>query len=109
MSDGIASRWRREGLLLGVKPGHEWWVSHAQLPTVLPLNDRLWRIFFAARDRENVGRILAVDVDPSDRMRVVAEHFDPLIELGPLGSFDQAGMSPSAVVAVGGQVRLYYN
>lgn len=101
-------QWRREGWVLGPGSGHPWWNSHAHMPTVLPLGDELWRIYFSGRDRENHSRIIAVDVDPSRRMQVVAEHFMPLIDLGPLGSFDQAGTIASSAIRVNGQVWLYY-
>jgi hypothetical protein len=101
--------WRREGLLVSIKPGHPWWVSHAQLPTVLPLSERLWRIYFAARDSGNHGRVLAVDVDPGDGMRIVAEHLEPVLELASVGAFDHAGVAPAAAIVLDGQVRLYYS
>jgi hypothetical protein len=101
-------RWRRRGLLVAVEPGHPWWASHAQMPTVLPLSERLWRVYFGARARDNSSRAVAVDIDPGDGMRVVARHFDALLEPGPAGAFDQAGVSPSAALAVGAEVRLYY-
>jgi len=100
--------WHREGLLVAVKRDHPWWVSHAQMPTVLPLSDRLWRVYFAARDRSNRSRILAVDLDPGGGMRIVAEHFEPLLDLGPPGAFDHMGVGPSAALMVDGQVHLYY-
>lgn len=103
-----SSVWHREGLLVAVKPNHPWWVSHAQLPTVLPFSDRLWRVYFGARDANNRSRALAVDVDPGDNMRILMEHFDPLLEFGPVGAFDHRGVSPSAALLVDGQVRLYY-
>jgi hypothetical protein len=101
--------WHREGPLVSVKPGHPWWVSHAQLPTALPLSERLWRIYFAARDGGQHGHIVAVDVDPGEGMRIVAEHLQPLLERGALGAFDHDGVAPSAAIVVNGQVRLYYS
>ena len=101
--------WHREGLLVSVKRHHSWWLSHAQLPTVLPLSDRLWRVYFAARDRSNRSHILAVDLDPSNGMGIVAEHFDSLLDLGPPGAFDHMGVAPSVALVVDGRVRLYYN
>jgi hypothetical protein len=100
--------WRREGQLVSVKPGHPWWVSHAQLPTVLPLSQRLWRVYFAARDGGSHSRVLAVDVDPGDRMRIVAEHLEALLEPGLIGTFDHDGVLPSAAIVADGEVRLYY-
>jgi len=101
-------RWRREGLLVSVTAGHPWWRSHAQLPTVLPMSERLWRVYFAARDSDNRSHMLAVDLDPGDGMRIVAEHFEPLLQLGPPGAFDREGMAPGTAIQVDGQVRLYY-
>lgn len=100
--------WHREGMLVSVKEGHAWWASHAQQPTALPLSDRLWRIYFGARDRDNRMRILAVDVDPGDGMRVVSEHFDPILDLGPLAAFDREGVAPSSALMIDAQVFLYY-
>jgi hypothetical protein len=100
--------WRREGQLVSVKPGHAWWASHAQLPTVLPLSEDLWRIYFAARESSKRSHIVAVDVDPNDGLRIVAEHLEPLLEIGSVGAFDRDGVLPSAAIVVDGQVRLYY-
>jgi hypothetical protein len=100
--------WHRQGLVVAVKEGHPWWVSHAQAPTILPLSDRLWRIYFAAREKTNRAHIVAVDVDPGDAMRVVAEHLDPLLEAGPPGTFDHEGIGPATALAVDGRVLLYY-
>lgn len=101
--------WRREGLLLRPKPDHPWWMSHAQIPTVLPFSDRLWRVYFSARNGANRASILAVDLDPTNDMEVLAEYLDPLLDLGLPGSFDHEGMAPSAALAVNGQIRLYYS
>lgn len=102
-----AQLWRRRGLLLpaGKAPA---WASHAQLPTILVISDQLWRVYFAARDAGNRSRVLAIDVDPSDGMRIVEEHFEPLLDLGPVGGFDHEGVLPAAAVKVGRQVWLYY-
>ena len=101
-------KWTRRGLLVSVKAGG-WWGSHAQSPTVLALSPRLWRIYFAGRNRDNLSSILAVDVDPQDGMRVLDEHLDPLLEWGPPGSFDSTGLGPSCALMIGGRVHLYYS
>ncbi len=101
-------KWTRRGLLVSVKAGG-WWGSHAQSPTVLALSPRLWRIYFAGRNSDNLSSILAVDVDPQDGMRVLDEHLDPLLEWGPPGSFDSTGLGPSCALMIGGRVHLYYS
>ena len=102
-----ARHWRREGLLLAARPDHPL-INRTYVPTVLPLGDDLWRIYFAGCDRDNLSRVLAVDVDPTRHMQVVAEHFEPLLELGQIGAFDFSGTIPSCALRVQDQVWLYY-
>lgn len=78
------------------------------MPTALPLHDRCWRIYFGARSAENRTLPFAVDVDPAENMRIVAEHFEPLMDFAAPGSFDHAGVLPSSALLVDGEVRLYY-
>ena len=99
--------WQRQGLLLETLPEHPL-LTRAYVPTILPLSENCWRIYFAGWDRDKRSRILAVDVDPTRSMRVVAEHFSPLVELGQIGAFDHSGTVPSCAIRVGTQVWLYY-
>ncbi|MBZ9993446.1 hypothetical protein [Mesorhizobium sp. BH1-1-4] len=102
-------KWTRKGLLLPVKAGHQWWASHAQSPTVLALSSRLWRIYFAGRDAGNLSSMMAVDVDPLDGMRILAEHLDAIMVPGPPGTFDSSGLGPSCALIIGGRIHLYYS
>lgn len=108
----VAMRWRRRGLLLRVPEEGGgtggWWRSHAQAATPLVLEPRRWRLYFSGRDRQNRSRILFVDVDPLDDMRVIDRHFEPVLELGPPGSFDSAGQGACAALLRDGLVHLYY-
>ncbi len=99
--------WRREGLLLQTRPDHPL-LTRAYVPTVLPLGDTLWRVYFAGWDQDKRSRILAVDVDPTRSMQVVGEHFSPLFDLGQIGTFDHSGTIPCCAIAVGSEVWLYY-
>lgn len=99
---------RREGRLLAPPSSHEWWRSHAQCPTIFPHSESLWRIYFAARDASNQSRIIYADFDPDHNLRLVRLVTEPLLELGPPGAFDSAGMGPSVALRVGDRVFLYY-
>jgi hypothetical protein len=105
----LSRPWTRHGLLLPVKPSHRWWKSHAQSPTVLVVSPRRWRIYFAGRDGGNRASILAVDVDPRNDMRVLAEHLDPMLADSPRGTFDCAGLGPSCALPIDGRVQLFYS
>jgi len=100
--------WRRERLLVTPKPDHAWWHSHAQAPTILPLSDRLWRVYFAVRERQPRSHILCADIDPADGFRLLRIHPDPVLQLGAEGTFDSGGMGPGCALMIDDQVYLYY-
>lgn len=101
-------KWIRERLIVSPPEGHAWWATHAQSPTIVPLNERLWRVYFGARDTQPLSRIMCVDLDPSDGMKIVKLHEDPVLEHGPAGCFDCHGVAPGAALSVDGQIYLYY-
>jgi hypothetical protein len=108
MSGEEEMRWSREGLVLAADGSDAAWTSHAQSPAVLPLSDRLWRIYFSARDARNRARMAAVDVDPGAEMRVLETHLAPMLEPSSPGAFDHEGFGPSDAILVNDQVWLYY-
>src|SRR5690606_34344629 len=105
----LPRRWTRRGVVVpGPPAGHPWWASHAQTPTPLVFGPRHWRVYFSARDASNRSRIIFVDTDPLDDMRVLSMHDIPLLALGPPGRFDSAGQGASHAVRDGDKVLLYY-
>jgi hypothetical protein len=99
---------RRERRIFSPPAVHLWWRSHAQLPTVLALGANCWRIFFAGRDADNRSHILYADFDPTRDLELIRLHSMPLLDLGPPGSFDSAGMGPSVALLVHNRIFLYY-
>ena len=97
----------RHGLVFTPPSGHPLWVSHAQAPTVLSLDETTWRIFLAGRDGHNVSRVFAVDVDPAS-LTVRHVHPDPVLDVGAPGAFDAHGIGPGTALWVDGRVRLYF-
>ncbi len=100
-------RWIKKGMIFRPSGEGGWMNSHAQIPTVLPLGDRL-RIYFAARPRKNLSLTTFLDVDASDPSRVIGVHKEPILEPGSPGSFDEHGIMPGFVWMRDGQVHLYY-
>ncbi|MYM56259.1 hypothetical protein [Thalassovita mangrovi] len=99
--------WSRKGMFLTAGGGD--WISHAQVPTVLPLSDRLWRIFFGGRDAANRSRTFAADVDPSRDMEIRALYRDPVFPDAAPGRFDCDGTAPSCLRRQGDDYLLYYS
>lgn len=100
--------WRKLGLAFRPEGQGGWINSHAQVPTVLALEDRL-RVFISARPRPGLSLTGFVDLDAADPTRVIGVSPAPVLDAGPPGSFDEHGVMPSSVIAEGGQIRLYYS
>ncbi|MGV6849146.1 MAG: hypothetical protein ACWA5A_12295 [Marinibacterium sp.] len=83
------------------------WVSHAQGPTVLKVDDKTWRVYVAGRDANNQSRIFFVDLDP-DTLSVTATATEPALDLGPDGTFDRFGVGPGWAVRTGDRILMYY-
>jgi hypothetical protein len=100
-------RWRKLGRIFTPPTGLGWMVSHAALPVVERRGPR-HRVYFGGRDAGGRSRIGAFEVDFARPDEVLAVSEAPLLGLGPLGSFDDAGVTPSCAVTHGGRTLHYY-
>jgi len=102
-------RWRKRGLVY-VPAGNSWWTKnrYAFNPTVEVLSDDLLRVYFAALDEHRYGRIGYVELDANEPRQIRYVTNEPVLDLGPLGGFDDSGVNPSCVIEVGGRQHLYY-
>jgi len=100
--------WQKCGLVYRPS-GERWWArQYATIPTVEALDDRTLRVYFAALDERNYGRIGYVDLDARDPKRILAESPEPVLDLGEPGTFDDCGVNASCAITVGDQCFLYY-
>jgi hypothetical protein len=85
------------------------WQAHSALqPTPLARPDGTIRVFTGIRDADGVSRVGWVDVDGEDPTRVVEVSREPALDIGAPGRFDDNGVVPCALVALDGELRLYY-
>lgn len=87
---------------------HEWNRSHAQVPVVDLLNDKVWRIYYATRNEKNQCNTSFIEVEAGNPSRILYKHQEPLFQLGELGTFDDAGIMPSCILNKDGKKYLYY-
>jgi hypothetical protein len=85
-----------------------WAASHAALPVPTPAPDGRTRIWFSPRDAEGRARIARVDVDLADPQAEPRFAPDPVVEIGPLGAFDDSGVTASCVVEHEGRLFQYF-
>jgi len=101
-------RWEKKGLILKASNGPKWMVSHLMVPTVEQIKGDLCRIYFCGRDPQNRSLIGYAEVDMKDPSKVVRFSKKPVLGLGPLGQFDDNGVTPSWIVNDKGKKYLYY-
>ncbi|MCG8443809.1 MAG: hypothetical protein MI723_18570, partial [Caulobacterales bacterium] len=100
-------RWIKKGLIFTASGEGGWMNSHAQIPSVLVMKDRL-RIYFSSRRERTLSLTTFLDVDRDDPGRILYLHETPILEPGPPGAFDEHGVMPSSVLEHEGRVWLYY-
>jgi hypothetical protein len=99
----------KRGLLFELPNDLGWAVSHAAIPTPDRLEDGSYHIYYSARDadgRASIGRF-RVKIE-GDALRVVEIDRSPVLGLGELGAFDDAGVTVSCVVQHANRKYLYY-
>jgi predicted GH43/DUF377 family glycosyl hydrolase len=100
--------WTKKGLIFAPYNNHDWMVSHAQVPLVDRVNDEVLRIYFGTRDAQNRTVTTYIEVDATDPSQVRYIHHQPVLGLGELGCFDDAGAMPSWIIDRGHLKYLYY-
>ncbi|MDC2963860.1 hypothetical protein OA067_03015 [Gammaproteobacteria bacterium] len=81
--------------------------SHAQIPTVLLLEDRL-RVYFATRPIPGLSLTVYIDLDTQNPKEILAIGKSPILALGENGQFDEHGIMPNFVYKDGEQIHLQY-
>lgn len=100
--------WRKLGMVYRPSGELPWARSNAIFPTAdLIAPDRL-RVYITSLDENMFGQGGYVDVDPDDPLRVLEVAQEPILKLGDIGDFDDAGANPFAVVQFGGRRLMYY-
>lgn len=100
--------WRRLGRLALDTSRAEWAATHAALPVIESLGDDRFALYLSLRDREGRARIGRSVLTMSDTPRLEPLDRDPILDLGPLGAFDDSGVTTSCLVTAGRDRFLYY-
>jgi hypothetical protein len=103
------AEWSKRSLIFEPDGQKSWFVSHAALPIADHIADDCYRIYFSGRDDMGRAQIGYFDVDvttPNDVLRISDA---PVLGLGELGCFDDAGVTSSWIVNHRGRKYLYYS
>ena len=83
-------------------------LTHAQNPLPESLGDGYFRVYFASRDGKNKahGGFFVFHIERPQE--IVETSSGPVLGLGSLGAFDDAGVMPSGLVDYAGKKHLFY-
>jgi len=107
-SEVLGMKWIKRGLILKPTGKSDWMVTHAQLPFAERIGGDRYRIYFSGRNSQNMSQVGYIEIDinePQKRLHITEK---PVLELGPLGSFDDSGVFPSWIVNYEGKKYMYY-
>jgi len=99
------ARWRKIGLLFDISKilnRPEWFFEYTQAPNVVDMGDFL-RIYFSTRGRRDtsgnyVSLSTFVDLKSIEPLVIKEVSFDPILDLGEPGCFDEHGIYPISVL-----------
>lgn len=100
--------WEKLGNIFEPSCHRAWAGTHAQVPTVLVLDDRL-RVYYADRDASGRSFPTFFDVCLDDPTRVIYFHKTSVLVGGAPGTFDDEGLMPAWVHRRHGRVWMYYS
>jgi hypothetical protein len=103
-----AAAWQKLGRVYDGAGNAPWAESHAYLPTPGCAAAGRLPVYCAALSADRVGRVGRIDLDAADPLRVVRPLHGPVLDVGPPGSFDDSGVSPTCIVEDAGATLLYY-
>ncbi len=100
--------WTPLGRIFSPQGQAPWMMTHASLPLAQLLQQDRVRVYFASRDDRNRSHVGALEFALGSLDQVIDLRLDPVLSPGPLGCFDDHGVYPSSLVAVGSRLYLYY-
>jgi hypothetical protein len=101
--------WRRLGpLSLDTTAAAGWAVSHAALPVTEQVDPAAWNVYLSLRDDQSRARIGRTRLTLTPTPQLAPLEAEPVLDLGPLGAFDDSGVVTSCLVTDGDRRLLYY-
>lgn len=100
--------WKKQGLIFQPDGKLDWMISHAQVPTVHVMEDRL-RVFFSTRNSAGKSLTACIDLDKKNPEKIIHLHQSPVLNFGNPGTFDDEGVMPSCTIKQDNQLFLYYS
>jgi len=102
-------KWVRRGLVFVPSGEISWMRTHAALPVTDGIGANEYAVYFSSRDDSGRSQIGRLDLNLEGPARVTGIRSEPVVYLGPTGTFDDSGVTSSCLVNHGGKKYLYYS
>lgn len=100
--------WTKKGLIFEPPKRLQWMATHSAIPFAQKIKDDLFRIYFSGRDTKGRAQIGYFEIDLNRPKEVLGISTRPVIGLGPLGAFDDSGVTTSWIVIHDNKHYQYY-
>jgi len=101
--------WQKLGLIFSPNGEYDWMQTHAMMPVIDIFENEKARIYFSARDTQGRSQGAFIEIDLSDPFKITGISKEPILRLGQLGAFDDAGIMPTCLVNFESKKYIYYN
>jgi hypothetical protein len=100
-------KWLKKGLIFEPPGNLDWMATHAALPFAERVEDH-HRVYISGRDEKGRAEIGYFEIDLANPKEILQVSDRPVIGLGPLGSFDDSGVTSSWIVDHNSKKYQYY-
>jgi hypothetical protein len=104
----VSPTWRRLGRLPLDTSRATWAVTHAALPVIEPTENGQFTVYLSLRDADGRARIGRTTLRMAGTPAFAPLDPAPVLDLGPLGAFDDSGVTSSCLVTAGDSRFLYF-
>jgi hypothetical protein len=101
-------RWIKKGLVYTTNTKYDWNKTHAQVPVVDMVSEKVWRIYYSSRNAAGQSNCSYIEVEAGNPTNILYEHPEPILPFGHIGAFDDCGIMPTSIVTIGNRKLLYY-
>ncbi|MFZ1321219.1 MAG: hypothetical protein WAT71_06645 [Ignavibacteria bacterium] len=101
--------WKKLGMIFTPDGTIDWMQSHAMMPVLDKTENDLAKIYFSARDNSGRSQGAYIKIDLKEPFEILDISKEPVLKLGQLGAFDDAGIMPTSCVTFENKKYLYYN
>ncbi len=96
-------KWVKQGLVFVPSGEIPWMRTHAALPVTDATGANEYAVYFSSRDDSGRSQIGRLDLNLEGPARVTGIGSEPVVGLGPTGTFDDSGVTSACLVNHGGK------